>query len=69
MLTKSKPYSHRVSCLAKVNGLLWQLGLKFASLIAVVFYNFSLAFLFDRALYVITLSVLDVGVIYLWPWV
>ena len=43
--------------------------LKFTSLITVVLYDFPLTFLLDWALYVIMFSVLDTGVIYLWPWV
>ena len=42
---------------------------KFANLIIFVFFYFPWTFLLDRALYAITLSVLDIGVIYLWPWV
>ena len=37
--------------------------------VGIVFLDFPWAFLLDRALFVITFSVLDIGVIYLWPWV
>ena len=61
MLTKSMPFNHVLSCLAKFNDL--------CTLITAAFYDFPWAFLLDRALCAITFSVLDIGVIYLWPWV
>ena len=72
--TKSKPSSFVLSCLAMFKDLLY--GKVFASrevkvciTMTVVFFYFPWAFLLNRALHAITLSVLDIGAIYLWPWV
>ena len=66
-LTKSKPCSHVLSCLA---GYVLQKRLCNKRIRRLQINNFRRFFFFlDRALCAIAFSVLDIGVIYLWPWV
>ena len=62
-LTKSNPCTHVLSCSAKFNDLLCH------GLCMQEGKTESQSFSLDRALYVIAISVLDMGVMYLWPWV
>ena len=68
--TKSKPCNHVLSCLFTFVAESSPEGKsKFCIISNCCVIHFSWVFLFDRALYAIAFSVLDIGAIYLWPWV
>ena len=70
-LTKSKPCSHVLSCLAMFYNKVFERRDFDVSLNnnCCLFLSCAPFFFLDRALYAIAFSVLDIGVIYLWPWV
>ena len=69
-LTKSKPCSHVLSCSAMFNDLLWGGLCKMEGRSLHNYYRLTVGrFFLDRALHAIAFSALDIGVMYLWPWV
>ena len=68
LLNQSRRCSHVLSCLAVFNDVYVNSVFERREIV-VCHFDFPWAFLLDRALYVITFSVLDTRVIYLWPWV
>ena len=68
--TKSKPFSHILSCSAIFNDLLWRsLCKKKSRTLHNYYWLFLGRFFLNRALYAIAFSVLDTGIMYLRPWV
>ena len=69
-LAKSNPCAYVLDCSATFNDLLCRGLRKKESQSLNNYYSLSVSrFLLDGALYAIAISVLDIGVIYLWPWV
>ena len=68
-LSKPKPCNNVLSCLAMFYSKVFARN-EFHVCITLSFLTFRAPFVvLDRALYAIAFSVLDIGVIYLWPWV